>query len=409
MRMPTRLNLITLLLFSTIALAQIGEYNAKREILGVSGPWHSLELPPSVFKNSKDDLADIRIYKIAPTDTLEIPYLLRIAKEEEIQKEIAFKLINVSNQQDAHYFTFEVPTQEILNNVELDFKNENFDWNVRLEGSQDQLKWFTILKDHRILSIKNSQTDYRYTHLNFPNAKYRYFRISIRSETLPELKAAKIYLVENTPAHYNIANVAKLENVHQKDKKQTVLEIELEGRLPISYLGLDIPNRFDYYRSFRLQYVHDSVSTEKGWRYNYRTLYQGTLNSIEKNEFKFNTVLAKKLKLIIEDQDNQPLEIKNVKVKGYIHELVARFPDKGGYFLVYGNPNAYVPKYDIAHSANTIPNSLTKVELGKELQIPKKPKELKAPLFENKMWLWGLMGIIVVVLGGFTLKMMSKK
>ena len=409
MRIRTRVNLLILFFFSTITWAQIADYNVKREILGVSEQWHSLEMPTSVFENCKDDLADFRIYGITPTDTLEIPYLLRIAKEERTHKEIDFNLINVSSRQNVHYFTFEVPTHETLNDIELDFKNENFDWNIRLEGSQDQMNWFTILNDHRILSIKNSQTDYRYTHLNFPNAKYRYYRISFRSETQPELKSSKVYLDENTPAQYNMANITKLEKSHQKDKKQTVLEITLEGRTPISYLSLDIPNEFDYYRSFRLQYAQDSVSTEKGWKYNYRSLYQGTLNSIEKNEFKFTSVLANKLKLIIEDHDNQPLEIKKVKVKGYIHELVARFQNKGDYFLVYGNPNAYVPKYDIAHSANAIPNSLTKVELGKELQIPKKPKDLKAPLFENKLWLWGVMGIIIVVLGGFTLKMMTKK
>lgn len=409
MRIRTSFNLITLLLCSTISLAQIGDYNAKREILGVSEPWHSLELPPSVFNNLKENLADIRIYGITDTDTLEIPYLMRIAKEERTQKEIAFKLINVSNRHDTHYFTFEVPTQEILNDVELDFKNENFDWKATLEGSQDQIQWFTILEDHRMLSIKNSQTDYRYTHLNFPNAKYRYYRLSFQSKTLPELKTAKIFLQENTPAQYSMANIAKLNTLLLKDKKQTILEIILEGRAPISFLSLDIQNSVDYYRTFQLQYVQDSVSTDKGWKYNYRTLYQGTLNSIEKNEFKFNTVLVKKLKLIIEDHDNQPLEIKDVKVKGYIHNLIARFSGRGDYYLVYGNPIAHVPMYDIAYTTNTIPDTLTKVELGKEIRIPKRPKEQETPLFENKMWLWGLMGIIIVVLGVFTLKMMSKK
>ncbi|MGB5434900.1 MAG: DUF3999 family protein, partial [Maribacter sp.] len=267
MRIRTRFNLIALLLFSTITLAQIGDYNAKRKILGVTEPWHSLEMPPSVFNDLKENLADIRIYGITATDTLEVPYLMRIAKEERTQKEIAFKLINTSNRQDTHYFTFEVPTQEILNEVELDFKNENFDWKVTLEGSQNQLQWFSILEGHRMLAIKNSQTDYRYTHLNFPNAKYRYYRLSFRSETLPELQTAKIYLDENTPAQYTMANIAKLENLRLKDKKQTVLDIALEGRVPISFLSLDIQNTVDYYRSFRLQYVQDSVSTEKGWRY----------------------------------------------------------------------------------------------------------------------------------------------
>ena len=133
------------------------------------------------------------------------------------------------------------------------------------------------------------------------------------------------------------------------------------------------------------------------------------MNSIEKNEFTFESVLASRLKVSIENQDNQPLDIKDASVKGYVHELIARFAEKGNYYLAYGNEQANIPVYDIVNTMNNIPISLISLSLGNEVSIPKKATDKISPLFENKIWLWAVMGIIIIVLGGFTLKMMSKK
>ena len=409
MKVKISFNLIVLLFFSAFAFAQLQDYSVKREIKGVSQQWHELELPPSVFEKVGSNLADIRIYNITPADTIETPYLLKIATEEHILKEIEFKLINVSSIKNQHFFTLEVPTNETLNEIILDFKNENFDWNIKLEASQNQSNWYTLLDKHRILSIKNNKTDYRFTHLNFKNAKYRYYRISFQSETKPELKSAKIYLDDSIDAQLNDVNISKLDISNQKESKQTILTLDLSQRSPISFVGIEVSNEFDYYRPLKIQYALDSANTEKGWKYNYITLFQGTLNSIEDNDFTFNSALAKKLKIIIENDDNQPLEIKDVFIKGYVHKLIGRFSTKGNYYLVYGNDHANLPKYDITHTTSNIPSSLSPLTLGKEQLIPKKQSNNVSPLFENKMWLWAVIGIIIVVLGAFTLKMMAKK
>lgn len=122
MKVKISFNLIVLLFFSAFAFAQLQDYSVKREIKGVSQQWHELELPPSVFEKVGSNLADIRIYNITPADTIETPYLLKIATEEHILKEIEFKLINVSSIKNQHFFTLEVPTNETLNEIILDFK-----------------------------------------------------------------------------------------------------------------------------------------------------------------------------------------------------------------------------------------------------------------------------------------------
>jgi len=68
-------------------------------------------------------------------------------------------------------------------------------------------------------------------------------------------------------------------------------------------------------------FIKDSLKTEQGWKYNYRTLTNGTLNSIEKNDFKFTGRTVQKLKIYINNHHNQPLKIKDIFTNIYTIDL----------------------------------------------------------------------------------------
>ena len=90
-------------------------------------------------------------------------------------------------------------------------------------------------------------------------------------------------------------------------------------------------------------------------------------------------------------------------------ELIARFTDDATYFLTYGNKKAVRPHYDIERFADNIPEVLTTLELGSELRIEKEEGRLTEPLFKSKKWLWAIMTVIILLLGWFSVKMISKK
>lgn len=409
MKAKTRFNLLILLLFTTLSFAQLDTYNYKMEIKGISEQWHSLIIPNDVFAVASNSLDDIRIYGIDMNDTIEAPFFINVPSDKKISNAIAYKILNESKLQNKYFFTFEIPKEESINEIKLDFNNKNFDWKVVLQASQDQSEWFTVLEDYRILSIINEQTDYTFSQLNIPPSKYRYYRISILSEVKPELGMVSIVMEEKSAIRYQDFKDFSMNTTEEKENQTTDILIDLDQRRPISFLKLNVADTYDYYRPISIEYASDSVKSEKGWRYRYHTLSHGTLNSIEKNEFTFPSTLAKKLKITIQNHDNQPLEISGAKVQGKEHKIVARFNKKGAYYLTYGKEYARKPNYDIKKSVSKIPKTLTNLSLGNELRIPKKVKEAKRPIFENKLWLWGIMGLIILVLGFFTLKMMSKK
>ncbi len=408
----TLLNKITLLLFislQTSLFAQMKDYGFQRELTGIENEWHAVNIPSEMFSHLKQDLSDVRIYGISEEkDTIEAPYILKINGPTTDQTIVRFKLLNKSKTQDGYYYTFEIPTKVSVNSIKLKFERPNFDWNVNLEGSQNQREWFTIKENYRILSIKNEQTDYRFTTLTFPDSKYAYYRVKVNSKKDPKFINATIKQVnknEGTVINYPI-NSFTIENSNAK--KQTTALLKLEYPVPVSQLKFNIATTHDYYRNMSIKYLVDSVQTDKGWKYNYRTLGSGTLNSIDDNSFELNaTRTVQHIKVIIENNDNEPLKISSIEAKGYQHQLITRFNEPATYHLTYSNLDARKPKYDITRFQENIPQKLTPLSLGNPLTIEGVLIEKQSPLFENEKWLWAIMIVIVLVLGLFTYKMFS--
>lgn len=402
----------SILIFSILLFlntqAQIKGYSYKRELQGVKNTWHSVSIPIDMFSKISPVFSDIRIVGVTDkNDTIEAPYIIALSEDKFTKKEIAFNRINESKNEQGYFFTFEVPTSTTINQIELELGQQNFDWRVLLEGSQNQQQWFSIIDNYRILSIDNEQTHFQFTKLIIPNSKYRFYRLCIKSNEKPYLSSAKILLDERVDGNlvsYKVQS-SKIETV----KKETIIEIGLQSVVPVCFVDINIKDGFDYYRPVRIEYLADSVNTDKGWKYTYFSIESGTVNSFEKNEFRFSSTFAKRFRIVIDNQDNKPLTIDSVSVKGYKYELKARFTESAKYFIFYGNKNAYAPSYDIALFTDKIPTTLSTLTFANEQYIGKEEKQKGNPLFQNKLWLWGIMLVIIALLGWFSLRMIKNK
>jgi len=409
MKLKMNRSLYLLLFVSSLCFGQMEEYNYKMELDGITDAWHKIELPNSIFEDVNNSLNDIRIFGInASNDTIETPYLIKRKTQKTAKQTVTFKKLNESYSQGDYYVTFEVPTDAAVNFMELYFKQQNFDWRLQLEGSADNKEWFEMVDDYRILSFKNINSNYRFTKVSFPSSKYGYYRLKIKASEKPKLVNAKLDLQEITPADYTRFSVKDTRFESNRTTKQTSIEVTLNTPVPVSFLAVDVQNSFDYYRPMTIKYLKDSVETEQGWHYNYQTLSKNTLSSMENEGFSFDSTILQKLKIVIENYDNEPLAINSVEVKGYVHELVARFSEPATYYLTYGKSNPTKPNYDISRFENSIPINLSALQLKTPISIEKEMAEKTEPLFKNKLWLWIVMGLIILVLGWFSIKMIKQ-
>jgi hypothetical protein len=395
---------------------QIDRYTYHRELSGIAGQWHKIRLPDNIFAHAAYDLSDVRIFGItADEDTIEAPYTWLPTDEKTWRREVKCNIINKTHRprtasfDGGYYFTFELPTSETINRMTLDFGQENFDWRLSLEGSQDQQEWDVIAENYRILSIQNDLAAYRFTDLRFTDVKYRDLRILVAAEEQPELLHTGISLVETLDGDDRSYPYRVIRRKTDEQRKQTKMEIALESPVRVNYLKLDFRDSIDFYRPVTVEYLTDSVKTEKGWRTYYSRLTNGAVSSLEKNEFSFDATMLERLRVIIHNHDNLPLSVKDIAIKGNIPDMVVRFHQPAGYILCYGRPNGYPPSYDIAHFQDKIPAEMEYLALGEEKTSGAPSVYEASPLFRSPYWLWGVMAAIILSLGWCSLKMLGKR
>lgn len=399
---------VLVLLLCSQAFGQMDQYKFKREIKGISETWHQLVLRADVLAKINQDLADIRIYGITKDlDTIEAPYLIQLKTESMTSKSVFFKQINSTHNQKGYYYTFEIPSEKEINYMKLDFGRANFDWKIELEASFNQREWFTVLDDYRLIALKNAHTNFEFTQLNFPKATYRYYRLHVASDKNPNLLGARIEQQETKEGFYDNFSAEAIDVKHDKTLKQTEINVSLPQAVHLSSIKIGVMNDFDYYRPVTINYLSDSVKTKNGWEYIYSRLTTGILNSNDDHEFNFNSTVLQHVQVVIHNQDNQVLDIKSVETKGYVHELTARFSEPATYYLTYGNIHAHAPSYDIQQFQDNIPTVLKKLQLGKEEIQQAQVDSVVEPLVMNKVWLWSIMILIILLLAWFSFKMIK--
>jgi hypothetical protein len=390
----------------TVGYSQHPSFLYKRKIDGISQQgWYSIAIPVNMFAHLERSFSDIRIYSIAATDTIEVPYLLKIQEEQVTEETIELPIYNKSKKNDILFFSFDTKSNAV-NHLDLNFEEQNYNGLVKIEGSNDQVEWYELVDKQRILSISNQSVQYSTSQVQFPNSNYRYLRVSIKSDiplTLNNASFKHQHVKPGVIKKYKSVWEAKNDNKY----KQTIIDITISDVVPVNKIEIDASNDLDYYRSFTLEYASDSSKTPKGWTVFYSPLEQGYLTSIDKNIYSFNFQLAKKLRLTINNQDNAPLTINHISISGPEVKLLAHLKP-GEVHLFYGNKSLQSPSYDLARFEEKIPDTLSLATVRDEEALQNNVP-ITNPLITNKQWLWVVMLLAIGVMGFITFRMMQKR
>jgi hypothetical protein len=195
----------------------------------------------------------------------------------------------------------------------------------------------------------------------------------------------------------------------QQDKKtkRSIVDITLGGYVPLSSIRVRTDSAALFYRPMQIEYVRDSARTDKGWIKYYETVYDGHLTSYKANDFDFDWKLVRELRLTVLNSDNAPLKIYEITAQGPEIHLVSLLKP-GNNFMLYGADDVGIPSYDLVHFQNNIPEIATTAVFGAPEKILfGQPGD--EPLFQNKLWLWALMALMILLMGFFTVKMMKQK
>jgi len=408
------INTFFALLLAGSTFAQLTSYDYNRKLGAVAKEdFYSIPLSPEITAHSRSGLNDLRIYNISESDTAEVPYLLEYQGDKTEETPITFELINdVSHLKCCSFVTLKMSKSKVINTIHLDVLQDNFDKILSIEGSNDNKEWFTIRQHLRIVGFDNAGVSFRSTSLSFPSAEYSYFRIRFDDDSSEKIEVTKAYAFESTTSkgHYDELAVKGKQQTENKKEKISELLLELQDNYPLSYLSLKSNSKSDFYRNVNIYRSAGTYHTPKGDEENWQMVNSGVIISGEQNTFTLGNGQSKKIRIEVINYDNQPVSLDEVKVYSEKVALTAKLPAGENLYLAYGKENEAAPVYDLVHFKDKIPAVLNVINAGaEEFKAAPTLNASAEPLIKNKMWLWVVMGLVIVLIGYFALSMLKKE
>lgn len=324
-----------------------------------------------------------------------------------------------------------------INAIYLDIGDNDFNKKVKISGSNDGKKWVLVKRD--TIYDFSSQVNLRKTEVEFESVSYPYYLITLTDEKMQKDSQQSIKLkydqlefsvdnMENKKLHINSV-IGKFKTEKNKnivyDKKiftgstatldkngDTVIEIE--AGLPVKKIYFDISNAY-YYRKVRV-YCSDTGDTDSYKLLNKGVIYTFTLFNVTdvKNYVCLSSPKYNFYKLVIENKNNPPLDIKSITFKWIQKNLYfVAINNDTQHFLCFGNKNTDKPEYDLSrfiHKNNWYKQDYTKLEgsdiSGNKNFVSRLGKDKKAQI--EKIILMTVVIFLVLGISFFLYSLMKK-
>ncbi len=356
--------LLIILLLAMVATHAAEENFAHRASLagGYKEGFNRVILPHDIIERSRNSLGDLRIY----AGDVPVPYFTDIESEEKSER-IRAEIIDYSNgEPERLYFRTEVPVRARY--IDLLIPDRNFERKVMIYGSNDNRNWEKLTE--QTIFDYSWKTHLRKTRISLETEKeFSEYRADIYPEKLQVLRN-RVIAVDDLEIHDISINISDLkykgvrvttrEQAQQPeykvaleeydlnvDKKQTVCEFAIP--YPAGELRLSINDPF-YFRNYELFIKKDNTYN----RVRSGMIFRDITNQLDDNSIPIETGYDRQYRLLIHNQDNEPLTIKELEYSYkpvYCYFYLEAVPEKLMFYI--GNDDSVKPVYDIAHLKGT--------------------------------------------------------
>lgn len=401
------IRITSLLVLVLLAYTGHAQFSYRRPLQEVSSEgWYRIPLTNDLLGKLNSSFTDIRLYHLEGADTAEVPYLLRVSNDVIRTQPAELTPFNISYKGTQLFFTIKLQSGQLVNSAVFNFKQPNYDARITVEGSNDQKEWFTVAEDARLLSLQEGAIRYQYNTVYFPSSGYSYIRFTVKNDSLLTLGSVLFSNKLLQPGTYSTipASFTRKETT----AKETELIVSFPGKALLSKLIIEAEPGQRFYRSLQIEEITDSVKTDKGWQYQYNHLHTGTFTSFRQDTLILDPRMVSKLRITIANQDNEPVMIKSVT--GHSPEVILVASLKPGkHHVLYSNKDIGPPQYDLAHFEKEIPTNLPSLTMEEEIADSPTIEDGSKAWFENKFWLWGILLVIILLIGVATIRMMGNR
>ncbi len=387
-----------------------------------------LILTPDIYDAVRPDLGDIRL---VDAHGEQVPYVLVKPKDTTEERKYELAVINRSTNADrAAMVTLDFGKKVVKNSIEVMTRGNNFRRAVKVEGSNDNIEFFTLVEHAYVFAVTYNR---QFEQVDLQKNDYRYLRITVwpmaTEEKNPVIDEVRAFKIEKSFAERHPVQMALIEHSEDEKSNSSIYVYDVVyRRLPISEIEFDVADD-SFYRYVTVEgrdaqtrevkvYSEDNrqrtKTVEVKWeRIISSTIYRYTEANGQKRERLVLRIpsgrrVHRYLKITISNYDDRPVVVKSASAKMIAHKIVFKNMDNVASTLYVGSESARTPGYDLGH------------RLSNPLQVKAKAAKLSGitdnPLFgqaeekpvawteKHKVLLLIIMVMMVLVLGGFILK-----
>jgi hypothetical protein len=394
---------ITISLLLTVNLfSQCYQWQSEIAAFDSTG-FYKIDLPPEVVAKLNINFSDIRIIE---NEKKEIPYFIqkepfsvtkRVFKEYQIIDKIKWK-------NGATVLVVENKDKDTINNIQLQIKNFDVRKHLEVAASDDYVNWYTIKENYTFRSADGKHTTSEVKSLNFPYTDYRYYRIIIYDWFSLPINVLKVgyYDTYQEQGKFKQLPVPQLNRLDSIETKQTYIKVNFEETPYLDKLIFKVGQPAYFYRNAKICLKKED---KKGRMY-FETIESIILNSNSELTLYYADFAYKEFYLIIDNEDNPPLE--NVQIEAYQlnRYLIAHLESEKKYKLVIENEKINSkPNYDIAYFKDRIGADIPVISTGAIEPIHYQSKKLVS---SSTIWIWLAIGGVALLLGFMSYKMISE-
>ena len=404
------------------------KYKADVTIEDGTGEYCKLILTPDVYNAAKPDLGDIRLVN---TSGEQVPYVLVRPKDTTERQKYEPDVINRSTNADiASMVTLDFGKKTVKNSIEVITEGNNFRRAVKVEGSNDNIEFFTLVEQAYIFAVTYNR---RFEQIDLPKNDYRYLRITVRpmttEEKSPVIDEVRAFKTEKSLAERHPVEMTLKEQIEDEKNNSSIYIYDLVyRRLPVSEIELEVADD-SFYRYVTIEgrdaetrevkvYSEDNRQRTRNvdvkWeRMISNTIYRYTDAKGQKQEkpaldIPEGTRVYRYLKITIRNYDDRPVAVKSASANMIAHKMVFTNMSNVAPALYIGSETVRKPRYDLEYRlSNPLQVKAGAAKLSGIIDNPLFGQVQAKPVSwteKHKVLLLIIMVVMALVLGGFILK-----
>lgn len=380
--------------FCASAQTQHFKYKAAIDSVGQSG-YYNILITPAMNAQLKTDYSDLRI--VNKTGKW-VPHLLHQAGDEAESYEYVtadLPIVKKVNNTSFSEITVRSPEAEI-SGLTLQISNTEAVRTGILTGSNDSSNWFIINDSVQILPERNVQDNLSRCSLSFPPSSYRFYKLYINNKQKAPFQIIRITTSVKKKRQSELAFTPLTENpapaFSQKDSSSfSIIKITQQQPFHVERIELhiDAGNYFSRLVDLVVPKKNASSLFDPSLIKQSFTLTNAIARGQYKESFAFDVeaINDSVIYLLVRNEDNLPLKIKQVVTYSKRRFITAYLEKDAEYSLILNNEAATMPNYDLQGMTAVLKEPTPFLQTGTLQPIAANPFDASKKRFTWLIWL----------------------